>query len=107
MAPSAGLSSSWEHEAGKIAILLDPFIQALGIFATGKDIKRYFGGKRKSRKLRERMTNPWKRKQESLNILSYTEQPAFMAMNLGKIRSSESFVTSGRLTRMLFPSLLF
>lgn len=50
MAPRAGLSNNWEHEAGKIAILLDPFIQALGIFATGKDIKRYFGGKRKRRK---------------------------------------------------------
>lgn len=61
----------------------------------------------RARKLRERMSNPWKRKQGCLNILSYTEQPTFMSMNLGKIKSSESFVTSGRLTRMLFPSLLF
>lgn len=67
MAPSADLSSNWEQEAGKIAILLDPFIQALGIFTTGKGIKRYFGGKRKekeesrARKMREKMSNLWKR----------------------------------------------
>lgn len=111
MAPSAGLSSNWEQEAGKIAILWTPSYkrwEPLPLVKISKDIlEEKEKEESRARKLRERMSNPWKKKQECLNILSYTEQPTFMAMNLGKVKSSDSFVTSGRLTRMLFPSLLF